>query len=177
MYLEDFVEYEKYAKENGLGIWQNEVVAEELGSEDENTTTEETEPPKTDQITEATDQPATEPINCPLEGLKIDAILPNAEKGVTQEFIRLINTSDQTVCLTGWQLDDNIIKGSRPFSIRGGGIAAGGVRTFRKSETGIALNNSNDCATLINPEGEVVDQICYNKTHKNEIFTLKAAIT
>ena len=45
------------------------------------------------------------------------------------------------------------------------------MRTFRKTETKIILNNSNECANLINPSGEIVDKICYTKTHADEIFT------
>jgi len=89
----------------------------------------------------------------------------------TIEFIRLINTGTEKVCFDGWVLDDVQDGGSKPFSIRGGSVAPGGVRTFFKDETNLALNNSNDCAMLINQNNEVTDQICYGKTHKNEIFT------
>ncbi|MCK5608010.1 lamin tail domain-containing protein [Candidatus Pacearchaeota archaeon] len=169
-YLDNFVKYEQEAKNNGMGIWSEyETIkfVEDL-QENEEEMTEEEEIESIEEMVEVDHDP---PIECPTEGLVIETILPNAEKGISTEFIRIKNNSDQKICLTGWQLDDNVVKGSKPFIINGGAIASGGFRTFRKAETKISLNNSNDCATLINPKGEVVDQICYNKTHKNETFT------
>lgn len=169
-YLENFVKYEQEAKNNGMGIWSEyetiKFVEDVQKNEDEMEIEITVE--STDEMIEDNDDQITE--ECPNEGLIIEAILPNSEKGVSTEFIRIKNKSDKKICLTGWKLDDNVIKGSKPFIIKGGAIHSSGIRSFRKDETKISLNNSNDCATLINPMGEIVDQICYNKTHKNEIF-------
>ena len=181
-YLDDFIKYEQEAKDKGLGLWQNENMHRFTEDQDnypgllnDPNDIENIEKLVINENIENYEEISEEPLNidvvCPKEGLKIDSILPNSEKGVSIEYIKLINTTDQTVCLNGWKLDDNVVKGSKPYLVKGGAIKPGGIRTFRKIETGISLNNSNDCATLINPLDEVVDQICYNKTHKNEIFT------
>ncbi len=170
-YLENFVKYEQEAKNNGMGIWSEyetiKFVEDIQKNENEMEEVESVE----EYVEVDQDLPEEKAIECPTEGLVIEAILPNAEKGISTEFIRIKNNSDQKVCLTGWQLDDNVIKGSKPFDIKGGSVSPGGIRSFRKTETKISLNNSNDCATLISPKGEIIDQICYNKTHKNETFT------
>ena len=176
-YLDEFIQYEQYAKENGLGLWQNEDVSQIIEDEhlEDELNLENIEELVIDENIENNEEiadTALEPaIACPTDGLKIDAILPNPQKGETVEWIRIINPTAEKICLNGWQLDDIQEKGSKPFKIKGGAIASGGVRTFRKQETKIILNNSDDCANLINPIGDVVDRICYGKTHKNEVFT------
>lgn len=191
-YLDDFVSYEVQAKESKLGIWQNQKVrslmelaaeeAEELTSEEMEEMLLEFEEELPEEIPEETEEelPAEEEIpveevlpaeDCRSEFLKIDSFLPNAEKGFSSEYIRLKNEGTETVCFSGWLLDDIPDGGSKPFVIRGGSIAPDAVRTFRKQETGLALNNKDDCVTLSDQDGRVVDQICYGATHKNEIFT------
>ena len=172
-YSDDFTKYEQEARSKKIGIWSDEEVI--LYIEDVKNNPDETaDDEKTDkQPTEGEDDDprnTDEPI-CPTEGLIIDSILPNSEKGVSMEYIKVSNISDKPVCLNGWQLDDISDGGSKPFAIKNGAIEPGASRTFRKNETGISLNDSNDCASLINPEGNKADQICYTKTHKNEIFT------
>ncbi|MBU1683424.1 lamin tail domain-containing protein [Patescibacteria group bacterium] len=183
-YLDDFVGYEEEAKENKVGIWENlkvreliEELIEELLEEpideliEEELVVLEEEIPVEGPIEEPIEGPMVGPIVCDSDYLKIDSFLPDNEKGMSVEYIRLVNTGPETVCLYGWSLDDILDGGSKPFSIRGGSIASGAMRTFRKSETKLALNNGDDCVNLINPNGEIADQICYEKTHKNEIFT------
>jgi endonuclease YncB( thermonuclease family) len=175
-YLDNFVRYEEEARLNGVGIWSNsetvKIIDEQIEkeiSEDEidEDLPEDADPSTTLGMTER----LHEGMKCMSDFLKIDSILPAPQKGEAVEFIRLINTGIETVCFDGWVLDDVVDGGSKQFVIRGGSIAPGAIRTFRKDETKIALNNSNDCASLIDSSGKLVDQICYNKTHKNEVFT------
>lgn len=188
-YIVAFPKYEAEAQANERGMWKPiEIIADEeadpeipndtVGTEDLASNNDDIlEPTEGGEPVEATDTQneiveIVEPIIiCPTEGLSIHSILPNHEKGKTTEYIRIINKTDEAICLTGWKLDDQLGKGSKPFEISSGGIAPGGIRAFRKSETRIALNNNNDCAYLLNPTGKIMDQICYSKTHKNEIFT------
>jgi len=188
-YFDEFVALEMEAREAGIGLWQNlkvanlidEIAEEEfLLEEDEGLLPDNLlllleEDPEDELIEE--DLMKVEVVedvimpDCSSDFLKIDSFLPNPQKGESVEYIRLINAGPERVCLYGWVLDDVLEKGSKPFSIRGGGIAPGGMRTFRKQETKLALNNKDDCVNLIAPDGLVADKICYEKTHKNEIFT------
>jgi len=180
-YLDEFSALEAAAKQKDVGIWANEKISqmieetkpEEEDKKEEEKTGEEPKPEETNKIPDQvqddiTDHPTDQ---CLSDGLKIDTVLPNPKKGEGVEYIRLINTGSDKVCLDGWQLDDILVGGSKPFSTKGGSISAGAMRTFRKDETRIALNNSNDCAFLIDPAGAIADQICYGKTHAGETFT------
>ncbi len=180
--LDEFLTIEQEAKVQKTGMWETSATTAsedlnphiDLVSEDPNPhidveNIELLEDIVIQEIIEVS-EPTSE-TKCKTNGLKIDSFLPNSEKGKTHEYIRIINNSDEKVCLHGWQLDDGLGIGSKPFSIKGGAIMPGGIRTFRKSETKLSLNNKNDCVNLINPIGETVDRICYTKTHKNEIFT------
>ncbi len=182
-YQNVFVEYEQTAKESGIGIWS---VGDAFLHPKKPTTDNPNPDPNTnpnpdtvndvklvnDENTVKIENENTHPQqNCPTTGLALESILPNPQKGEAIEYIKVKNISDNTICLNGWQLDDMTDGGSKPFTIKGGGIQPGGIRTFRKTETKITLNNKDDCASLINPDDEPIDRICYGKTHKNEIFT------
>lgn len=183
-YLDDFVRYEQEAKEKRAGLWAYSTDMPIAEGQDNNpgTTEDEINIENTEELVideniengEKNDEiELEEAIVCPTEGLEIDAILPNTQKGENIEWVRIGNPTDQKICLKGWKIDDELSGGSKPFAIKGGAIAPGGMRTFRKDETGLALNNSNDCANLLNADDEVIDRICYGTTHKNEIFTHK----
>lgn len=192
-YMDEFVALEAETRKGRLGLWENQKVAdmidrmvaeelllppdEELLTDELLLMPEEEKPEEVEKVL-----PPEEPMpveekkpevlnQCMSDSLKIDSFFPSPQKGFATEYIKLINTGSESICLLGWVLDDQMDGGSKPFSIRGGGIAAGGARTFRKQETKLSLNNSNDCVNLINPLGILVDQICYQKTHQNELFT------
>lgn len=183
-YLEEFKALGEVAKQNKVGLWAEPLTLQWVeDSENSEETTLETEQPlvldekepkpKEEEVKKPVEEEKPEPLAplCPGLGLKIDSILPNPRKGETVEFIRIVNLSDETICLNGWSLDDQIDGGSKPHEFKGGSLAPGAMRTFRKTETKLSLNNQNDCATLINPVGEIADQLCYGKTHPNEQFT------
>jgi len=183
IYSSEFEQIESNAKDDRIGMWTNlkediilnekeELTDDEISYEEDNEIEEdelEEEVPKAQKDINQ-EENLSKPEQCGIKGLMIDSIMPNAKKGETQEYIMIKNISNKRVCLLGWQLDDVINDGSKLFNIRGGAIMPGGVRRFRKSETKISLNNSNDCANLINPIGNIADRICYLKTHKNEVF-------
>ncbi len=166
---EEFQRLEAQAKAAKIGLWGLNA-ASKIEWETVERTKGENEAEEMDVLVPEEAEKIAPP-ECPTQGLAIDAILPNSVKGESVEFIRLFNASDQTICLDGWKLDDETDGGSKPFAIRGGAIEPGAIRTFRKNETKLSLNNQDDCANLINPLGEVVDRICYGKTHPNEQFT------
>ncbi len=183
-HLEDFVLAESEAKESELGLWQNKKVGNlllellEEESEEELVLDEELLLLLEEEIVEEevvlpeeAEAPVISGPDCSSEHLKIDSFLPAPKKGEATEYIKLINTGPVTICLYGWSLDDNLDVGSDPHVISGGAIAPGAIRTFRKQETKLSLNNSNDCVNLLDPWGMLVDQICYDKTHTNEVFS------
>lgn len=178
-YMEDFIMYEDMAAEDGLGLWKkNEIeLVEGDVTEDVTEIVEIIEEVVQEVVAEEVVVSEVEPIieeiheECVSDNLLIDSFLPNPQKGQGVEYIRLVNSGSESICLNGWSLDDVEDGGSKQYVINGGSIASGAVRTFRKNETGLTLNNNNDCVILLNPFGEISDQICYGKTHKNEVFT------
>ena len=183
-YLEEFKKLEQEAKQGGLGLWadpltqawveESENSNEETGELEKPLVLDEKEPKlEKEKEVEKEEEKKIEPTEplCPTQGLRIETILPNPKKGEGVEFIRIENPNDQTICLMGWKLDDKAEGGSKPFEMKDGSIEPNANRTFLKDETKLSLNNADDCATLINPLNEIVDQICYAKTHPNELFT------
>ncbi len=192
--LTDFVAYQAEAKAAGRGLWENPEVAaeiektiqeglakpEELGQngalvdlEDDPETIKVEQDSHTEEAKTSEDESLPDSISsleCDSEFLKIDSFLP-APKSGEEEYIKLINTGEQEACLAGWKLDDVLESGSKPFQFQNGQIKPGEIQEFKKTITKLSFNNSNDCVSLINPLGELADQICYEKTHENEVFT------
>ncbi|MBN1258157.1 lamin tail domain-containing protein [Candidatus Peregrinibacteria bacterium] len=169
-FREEFVQLEAEAKAAGLGLWAKPEVAAMAEEETEESAENHIEELITDPAVAAEEKPA-DISTCLSPYLKIDAILPNPKKNEGVEFIRLANTGTEKTCLEGWKLDDVLGGGSKPFLIKNGAMEGGATRTFRKQETKLALNNSDDCVFLIDPAGDIADQLCYGKTHAGETFT------
>lgn len=83
------------------------------------------------------------------------------------EWIELKNTSDHSVSLLGWQIDDEE-GGSKPYAL--GDITIGGESflLLKNDKTNITLNNSADAMRLINPSGVEYEKIPYTKIAPNE---------
>lgn len=188
---DEFVALEASARQAKVGLWADskaqavvqKMMADNAPGSDE-TQLDNGQMLEADQEPSKTDEPATpvqedaeetdntnQSFDCSSDFLKIDSFMPNPRKGIETEYIRLVNAGTADICFQGWSLDDKTDGGSKPFAIKGGGIASGGVRTFRREETKLALNDSDDCVSLIDPSGNLADQICYQKTHKGEVFT------
>ena len=197
-HLDDFVGYEEEAKAAGLGLWEHEEVREavkEMMEEEKESWSKEGEMQEQvdegafisleaveEEIAEtAHDLPQEEEevaenkksldewMECALGELRIEAFVPNPEKG-QEEWIRVINAGESEICLEGWQLDDKE-GGSKPFELKEETLAPGETRTLYKSETKLNLNNKDDEVRLINPLREEVDSIVYGTTHAGETFT------
>ena len=77
------------------------------------------------------------------------------------EFIELINIGPGTVFLKGWYLDDLPGSGSKPYKIRGFTLKPGSMMAFFNTRTHVTLNDSGDTVRLLDPNGNVVDEITY----------------
>lgn len=91
----------------------------------------------------------------------INEILPNPTGSDNdEEFIELKNIGTETINLKDWQLSDS---GTRKYKITQGSVSAGGYIVFKRSMTGIALNNTGgDEVKLYSPSGSLVDNIKYS---------------
>lgn len=83
------------------------------------------------------------------------------------EFIELYNPSDQPLALADWQLSDATgdQSPSRRFTFGSGRYINGGEHLLLwRTESHINLNNSQDHVRLLNPQGEEVDRIAWEKS-------------
>ena len=86
------------------------------------------------------------------------------------EWIELYNSSNKTIDLSGWQLDD-AKSGSSPFEIPDGTtIAPKSFLVYYASETNVGLNNSGDTVRLLHPDDTVADKKEYMPIETNASY-------
>jgi hypothetical protein len=96
----------------------------------------------------------------------LNEIFPNpAEDEVAEEFIEIKNVSGQEISLTDWVLAD---KTSR--YILSGVLEIDEIKFFKRTETGIALNNSNEELSLYDNLGNRVDKIFYETASEETVL-------
>ncbi|MBU0981579.1 lamin tail domain-containing protein [Patescibacteria group bacterium] len=107
------------------------------------------------------------------ENIEISEVFPNPE-GPDQdgEWIELTNGSDVPVNLGNWIIDDGE-GGSAPYIIPDDTvIGPGETLVIERSESSIALNNSNESVVLSDYTGEIMDQISYESTEEGMSYSL-----
>jgi len=90
----------------------------------------------------------------------ISEVFPNP-KGIDSEdeFIEIFNNGKETVDLKDWKLSDSTTK---KYTIKQGSLKPGDFLVFKRSMTGIALNNTGgDEVKLYSVSGSVLDQVSY----------------
>jgi uncharacterized protein YdeI (BOF family) len=104
----------------------------------------------------------------------INEILPNPKGSDTAappkgEWIELYNQSGQKINLAGWELDDLISSGSKPYAIDSEiFIEPNGYLVFYYNQTKICLNNNGDEVNLINPQGKTISSCSYQEKSPEE---------
>ena len=89
---------------------------------------------------------------------------PDAEN----EWIEIYNENDFEVDLSDWQIKD-VAGGIKTYNLNAK-ILAYGYLVFLRPETKITLNNDGDGLTLLNPKGEIVDSIIFDKAPLNQSY-------
>ncbi len=103
--------------------------------------------------------------------MSINEILPQPIEGTSSEFIEILNKSNEQIDLSSWVLDD-IDGGSSPYIIPQQTIIEPfGYLTFYNSITKISLNDSGDSVRLLDPNGEIKDEISYLKSSKGASYS------
>ncbi|MCE9643205.1 MAG: lamin tail domain-containing protein [Candidatus Andersenbacteria bacterium] len=99
----------------------------------------------------------------------INELYPNTIKDdKNNEFIEIKNLDNRVVSLVGWTVDDED-GGSKPYRFKfGDKIGPTKIIVLDKNSTKIALNNSDDSARLIDPQGKVVAILAYEKTYAGQ---------
>lgn len=104
----------------------------------------------------------------------IKELLPNpVGNDKDGEWIKIINTSDETASIGKWKIFD---EAQKTFIFDANQeIPAGGEIILDYSRTKITLNNGGETITLVNNKGEVVDVLSYSgQVSDDEIITAEA---
>lgn len=104
------------------------------------------------------------------ENIIITEVLPNPEGSDTVdegEFIEIYNKGSEDIDLEGWQIDDED-GGSSPHTIENKIIKSGEYLVFWRGESKLALNNSDEKARLIYPDGEIASEAYYEESAKDD---------
>ena len=103
--------------------------------------------------------------------LQITEIFPAPEKS-NDEFIELYNLSSSTLDISGFQVDDEE-GGSRPYTFpEDTEIGSHQFFAVKKTDSHLSLNNTEDSARLLSPNGEVLEEIRFDEVQKNYSFAL-----
>lgn len=101
----------------------------------------------------------------------VTEVFPNPEgPDNEEEWIEITNGGSTAVNLGNWTLDDGE-GGSEPFTFPDTTVLEPGqTLILYRTETGIALNNSNETVRLSDPSGEVTSEINYESSEEDESY-------
>lgn len=95
----------------------------------------------------------------------INEVFPNPSGSTSEpnEFVELLNTGDTPIVITDWQISDT--QGStKTYIFPTATLNPGVYVNFRRSVTGIALNNDGDGVELKDQDGNLKDSMSFDET-------------
>lgn len=105
-------------------------------------------------------------------GIIINEILPSPSgQDEKEEWIELFNRNDFIIDISFWQITDSIGQTKSYIFPEGTTIKANGFLVFDRPTTKITLNNSQDELLLIQPNGNIVDSVGYEKALKGQSYS------
>lgn len=110
-----------------------------------------------------------------VDGSPTDAqiILHEISPSSNPEWIELFNTSDFDADISGWVIDDEVGKGSKPYMLPPGtSIPAQGVLVLDHNQTGLSLRNTGEEITLSDSEGGLRDSVSYPSVPKDRSYAI-----
>jgi len=103
------------------------------------------------------------PISYP-SGILINELVPSPEgKDELEEWLELKNTNNQEVDISGWKIQDTIGSTKTYIFPEATKIKAQGYLVLTRPVSKITLNNSGDGLQLIQPNGNIIDTVTYEK--------------
>lgn len=104
-------------------------------------------------------------------GLRINEIYPSPLPG-DDEWIEVWNSSDHPIDLHQLVIDDVRPGGSKPWTYSGSLLDAGDILAIPLTKSKIQLNNGGDSVTLLDPQGQVLDEVIYPSIKSGYSFAL-----
>jgi len=121
--------------------------------------------PETQPVKEQREEQKEEPM--PIiypSGILINELVPSPEgKDELEEWLELKNTDNQEVDISGWKIQDTIGSTKTYIFPEGTKIKANGYLVLARPVSKITLNNSGDGLQLIQPNGNILDNVTYGK--------------
>jgi len=102
----------------------------------------------------------------------INEVFPNPSGSSSEptEFIELFNLGTESVTITGWQISDT--QGAvKIYTVSEGTLDPGVYLSFRRSTTGIALNNTGDGVELKDAAGVLKNSMSFGETKEDRSFS------
>jgi hypothetical protein len=97
-------------------------------------------------------------------GIVFNEILPSPKgSDETEEWIEIFNQNDFEVDLSGWKISDTLGKTMTYIFPTGTKISPKGFLVLNRPTTKITLNNDNDGLNLIQPSGNILDKVSFEK--------------
>ncbi|KPJ57355.1 hypothetical protein AMJ49_02055 [Parcubacteria bacterium DG_74_2] len=100
----------------------------------------------------------------------INEILPSPAGPDTEEWIEIFNQNDFEVDVSNWKIDDTVGKTKIYIFPKETKILAQGFLVLKREITKITLNNEGDGLNFIQPDGEIIDQIFYEKALEGKSY-------
>lgn len=101
------------------------------------------------------------------KGIVISEVFPNPKGDENSaEYIEIFNGSEENVNLKDWVLRDSSKTGG--FTVAEDMLVKpGDYKTFYRTDFKFALNNSNETAKLLDPNGDITSEVSFKKTYEN----------
>ncbi len=115
----------------------------------------------------------TKPKHNLISDIYFNEILPNTPVGQRdkeKEYIELFNENDFEVDLEGWQIKDGVGKTKVFVFPKETKIRPKGFLVLFRPQTKIVMNNQEDKLFLLNPKGEIVDKVSYQKAPRGKSY-------
>jgi hypothetical protein len=109
-------------------------------------------------------------------GIFINEILPSPTGPDEQEeWIEIFNSNNSEGDISGWQISDTDGKTKNYVFPEETKITSQGFLVLKRLETKIVLNNDADGLKLVNPNGNIVDQVSYEKAPTGQSYNRTAS--
>ena len=115
-------------------------------------------------------QPGLKPIVYP-SGILINELIPSPEgTDALEEWIELKNADDAEVNLSQWKIQDTMGSVTTYTFPEGTKISPNGFLVLSRPTTKITLNNDGDGLLLIQPNGNILDTVKYEKAPRGQSY-------
>jgi len=115
-------------------------------------------------------QPGLKPIVYP-SGILINELIPSPEgTDALEEWIELKNADDAEVNLSQWKIQDTMGSVTTYTFPEGTKISPNGFLVLSRPTTKITLNNDGDGLLLIQPDGNILDTVKYEKAPRGQSY-------